>query len=328
MKRISVIGDGGWGTALAILLNSKGLDVTLWSAFPEYADFMKAKRENTKFLKGVDLPESIRVTADIQAVSGANVVFFAVPSEYLRKVADKFRGIELGNIVSATKGIENGTLKRASEVLSEYFPGKEVSVLSGPSISGEVAKGMPTAVVLASEGEKCEDIRPVLMTESFRVYTSRDVLGVELGGAVKNVIAIAAGMSDGLGFGTNTKAGLLTRGLAELTRLGMKMGAENETFRGLSGLGDLATTCISAQSRNRWFGEELGKGRKVSEIKAGTEMAIEGEKTSLSVFQLSEKYDVDMPISRKVYEIIYKNADPIQAVRELMTRSAKREDYC
>ena len=328
MKKISIIGDGGWGTALAILLNSKGLEVTLWSAFPEYADEIKRKKENTKFLKGIPLSEKIRVTSDAYEASCHNVTFFAVPSEHLRKVAEKFKGMELGNIVSATKGIENGSLKRASEVLSEYFPGKEISVLSGPSISGEVAKGMPTAVVIASSGEKCEDIRPVVMTESFRVYTSRDTLGVELGGAVKNVIAIAAGISDGMGFGANTKAGLLTRGLAEITRLGVKMGAKSETFRGLSGLGDLATTCLSQQSRNRWFGEEIGKGRKAEEIRKTTEMAIEGEKTSKSVCQLSKKYDVEMPISQKVYEIIYENADPLQAVRELMTRSAKQEDYC
>lgn len=327
MKKISIIGDGGWGTALAILLNSKGLDVTLWSAFPEYVLKMKEKRENTKFLKGISLPDGINLVSDISLAAKADITFFVVPSEYLRAVAEKFRGLELGEIVSATKGIENGSLKRASEVLSEYFPGKEISVLSGPSISGEVAKGMPTAVVLASAGQKCEDIRPVLMTETFRVYTSADTLGVEIGGSVKNVIAIAAGISDGMGFGTNTKAGLLTRGLAEITRLGVKMGAKSDTFWGLSGLGDLATTCISNQSRNRWFGEEIGKGRKIAEIRKTTEMAIEGEKTSLSVLQLSEKYGVDMPISRKVYEVIYKNADPREAVRELMTRSAKQEDY-
>ncbi|MFA6635928.1 MAG: NAD(P)H-dependent glycerol-3-phosphate dehydrogenase [Candidatus Omnitrophota bacterium] len=328
MSKISIIGDGGWGTALAILLNSKGLQVTLWSAFPEYAARIREKRENTKFLKGVFLPEGIRIVSDADSASGADITFFVVPSEYLRIVAEKFRGMEVGEIISATKGIENGSLKRASEILSEIFPGKEICALSGPSISGEVAAGMPTAVVLASSGTKCEDVRPVLMTESFRVYTSDDVLGVELGGAVKNVIAIAAGISDGMGFGTNTKAGLLTRGLAEITRLGVKMKAKSETFRGLSGLGDLATTCISRQSRNRWFGEEIGRGRKVNEIREKTEMAIEGEKTSRSVFQLSEKYGVDMPISKKVYEIIYKNADPSFAVRELMTRGAKREDYC
>jgi glycerol-3-phosphate dehydrogenase (NAD(P)+) len=328
MKKISVIGDGGWGTALAILLNSKGLDVTLWSAFPEYAERIRAERENVKFLKGVLLPEKIKIVSDVSAVAGSDITFFAVPSEYLRKVAERFRGTELGDIVSATKGIDNDSLKMASGVLSEYFSEKEISVLSGPSISGEVARGMPTAVVVASAGGKCEDVRSVIMTENFRVYTSRDIIGVELGGAVKNVIAIAAGISDGMGFGTNTKAGILTRGLAEITRLGSRMGAKSETFRGLSGLGDLATTCISCQSRNRWFGEEIGKGAKAAEVRGKTEMAIEGEKTSLSVFRLSEKYGVDMPISRKVYEIIYEKADPVSAVRELMTRGAKQEDYC
>lgn len=327
MARISIIGDGGWGTALAILLNSKGLGVTLWSAFPEYAEHIRTKRENTKFLKGVFLPETINVVSDVRFLEGSDIVFFAVPSEYLRTVTEKFKGVELGDIVSATKGIENDSLKRASEVLSEYFPDKEISVISGPSISGEVARGMPTAVVVASSGDKSESVRSVLMSENFRVYTSRDTLGVELGGAIKNIIAIAAGISDGLGFGTNTKAGILTRGLAEITRLGVKMGAKNDTFCGLSGLGDLATTCISAQSRNRWFGEEIGKGSRIEDIRKKTEMTVEGEKTSLSVFRLSEKYSVDMPISRKVYEIIYEGADPLYAVRQLMTRGAKKEDY-
>ncbi len=327
MGRISIIGDGGWGTSLAILLNSKGLEVTLWSAFPEYARELKARRENVKFLKGIGIPEKINITSDVAQAAGADFTFFVVPCEHLRSVVSRFAGLELGRLISATKGIENGSLKRASEVIGEYFPGRDVCALSGPTISGEVARGMPTAVVVASAEAECQDVASILMTETFRVYTSSDILGVELGGAVKNVIAIASGISDGMGFGTNTKAGILTRGLAEITRLGVAMGAESDTFRGLSGLGDLATTCMSGESRNRWFGEQIGKGRDASSVRKETEMAIEGEKTSGAVNCLAEKFQVDMPIARKVYEVIYGNVDPATAVRELMTRGAKREDY-
>lgn len=327
MGKISVIGDGGWGTALSILLSSKGLDVFMWSAFPEYAEYLRRNGENTKFLKGIRLPKALKITSDIADINGADHTFFVVPCEYLRGVAEKFNGIELGSIISATKGIENGSLKRPSEILTEYFPGSDVSVLSGPSISGEVARGMPTTVVIASLSEARNSVQELLTGGNFRVYTSSDVTGVELGGALKNVIAIAAGISDGMGFGANAKAGLLTRGLAEITRLGIKMGALSHTFRGLSGLGDLATTCISKESRNRWFGEQVGKGRSPREVAEATEMAVEGMATSFSAFDMSKKYSVDMPITAKVYEVIWQEKDPVTAVKELMSRDIKEEDY-
>jgi glycerol-3-phosphate dehydrogenase (NAD(P)+) len=327
MGKICVIGDGGWGTALSILLRSKGLDVILWSAFPEYAEYLRKHEENTKFLKGIPLPAGLKVTSEVGDLDGAENTIFVVPCEHLRNVAEKFKKMALGNIISATKGIENGSLKRPSEILSEYFPKKDISVLSGPSISWEVAKGMPTTVVIASDTDSKTDIQTLLMTGAFRVYTSSDMTGVELGGALKNVVAIAAGISDGMGFGTNAKAGLLTRGLAEITRLGVKMGAESETFRGLSGLGDLATTCISIHSRNRWFGEQVGKGREIKDIMAETEMVVEGMATARSGFALSKKYSVEMPIVQKVYEVIYEGKKSALAVKELMTRSAKEEDY-
>jgi glycerol-3-phosphate dehydrogenase (NAD(P)+) len=327
MSKVCIIGDGGWGTALAILLVEKGVDTTLWSYSPEYASYLDKKRENSKFLEGVPLPSELKITSDVDEVKGAEYGIFVVPCEHLRSVAEKFADAEFGYIVSATKGIETGTLKRATEMLGDYFPADKISVLSGPSISHEVARGLPTTVVVSSESGCRENVSDLFMTENFRVYTSTDVIGVELGGALKNIIAIAAGVSDGMGFGTNTKAALLTRGLAEITRLGVKMGAESSTFRGLSGLGDLATTCISRYSRNRWFGEQLGKGKDIKEVLSETEMVVEGMGTSSSAYELAKKYGVEMPITQKVYELIYEGKDPSVAVKELMTRDPKEEDY-
>jgi len=326
MSRISVIGDGGWGTALAILLHSKGVETVLWSVSPEYAGYMDRERENIKFLKGVTLPGDLRITADDAVARDAACAIFAVPCEYLRSVAERFAGAEFDHVVSATKGIENGSLERPSEILAGYFGQDKVSVVSGPSISFEVARGLPTTVVVASNDGSREHIRDILMCERFRVYTSGDVTGVEMGGALKNVIAIASGISDGLGFGTNAKAALLTRGLAEITRLGVSMGADRATFRGLSGIGDLATTCISSHSRNRWFGEQIGAGRAIDDIMAETEMVVEGMGTCRAAHELAGKQGVDMPITTKVYEVLYGGKDPGTAVRELMTRDPKEED--
>lgn len=327
MRKICVIGDGGWGTSLALLLHSKGADVVLWSVSPEYASYLSTKRENTKFLKGVKLPQGLKITSDDAVVREADTAFFVVPCEYLRSVADRFSGAGFERVVSATKGIENGSLKRPSEILGDFFKKSKHSVLSGPSISFEVANRVPTTVVAASLGESRKDIQSLLSTDRFRVYTSSDVIGVELGGAIKNVIAIAAGISDGMGFGTNAKAALLTRGLAEITRLGVKMGAKKETFSGLSGIGDLTTTCISTQSRNRWFGQEIGKGRSIENVLSETEMVVEGLATCKSAYELARKYEVNMPITHKVYEVLYQGKPPALAVTELMTREPKEEDY-
>ncbi len=327
MAKVCVLGDGGWGTALAIILHAKGVDTVLWSAFGEYAAYLNKKRENTKFLEGVKIPKDLVITSDDDEVKDAEYALFVIPCEYLRSVIDRFKDASFSYIVSATKGIEKASLKRPSEILQEYFPEEHIGVLSGPSISYEVARNMPTAVVVATLDDWKKDLQKLLSTESFRAYTSNDVIGVELGGALKNIIAIAAGISDALGFGTNTKAGLLTRGLAEITRLGVKMGARRETFSGLSGMGDLTTTCISTHSRNRWFGEELGKGKSVEEILDETEMAIEGVATSRSAYELAKKYSVDMPITEKIYQIIYEGKDPKLAVKELMRRDLKEEIY-
>ncbi|MGB3082739.1 MAG: NAD(P)H-dependent glycerol-3-phosphate dehydrogenase [Candidatus Omnitrophota bacterium] len=327
MSKVFVIGDGGWGTALALLMHSQGNDTVLWSAFPEYAEYLRKNRENTKFLEGVPLPEDLEITSDAEAAEKAEYVFFVVPSKYLRPVVEKFRNVKAPYIISAIKGIENGSLKRPSEVLREYFPESHISVLSGPSISYEVARSFPTTVVVASQEESRFDIQKLLTTECFRVYTLTDTIGAELGGALKNIIAIAAGISDGLGFGTNSKAALLTRGLAEIIRLGVKMGAEKETFSGLSGIGDLTTTCISLHSRNRWFGEQIGKGRNIKDVLHETEMVVEGLATCKAAYELSKKYEVVMPITEKIYEVVHEGKDPKVAVKELMTRDLKDENF-
>jgi glycerol-3-phosphate dehydrogenase (NAD(P)+) len=327
MHKISVIGDGGWGTALAIVLNSKGIDTVLWSYSAEYAEKLRVRRENVKFLPGIRIPGDINITSRVGEAAGSECMIFAVPCKYMRPVLEQFKGAGFKYVISATKGIENGTLMRPSEILAEFFDTSRIGVLSGPSISHEVAMLMPTTVVLAAPSEWGKEARGVLTADRFRVYSSTDLIGVELGGALKNVIAIAAGISDGMGFGANTKAGLLTRGLSEITRLGVAMGAKRETFSGLSGIGDLVTTCMSAHSRNRWFGEEIGKGSNVKDTLNGTEMVVEGALTAASAYQLAEKYSVDMPITAKIYEIIYEGKDPRAAVKELMARDLKEETH-
>jgi glycerol-3-phosphate dehydrogenase (NAD(P)+) len=327
--RIAVIGDGGWGTTLAVLLAKKEYGVTLWSPFDDYAAVLKETRINSKFLPSVKIPGSIEVTcSQEQAVQSADVIVYAVPSMYMRHVLNGFRHLHLEDrvVVSVTKGIENETLLRMSEVIAKVTGCYRIVVMSGPTIAFEVARGIPTTVVVASPDENdSRRIQDLFMTESFRVYTSDDVTGVELGGALKNVIAIAAGISDGLGFGTNAKSALVTRGLVEIARLGVKMGAQAQTFYGLSGLGDLVTTCINPHGRNRFVGEQIGKGKKLEEIVGGMEMVAEGVTTAKSVRDLALKYAVDMPITQEVYSVLFENKDPLIAVRELMQRSPKAE---
>ncbi len=274
----------------------------------------------------------MRVTASLEgAIDGADAIILAIPSKYLRGVLENLKKIapKEALYISAIKGIESGTLLRVSETIKELLGSDiKIAAVSGPSIAIEVAKGLPTTIVAASKDiNLAEDAREILMRGDLRVYTSDDIIGVELGGALKNIIAIAAGISDSLGFGANTKAAILTRGLAEITRLGAAMGARRETFAGLSGLGDLITTCISPHSRNRWFGEMLGEGKKADEIMGRTEMVVEGVTTAKSAYELSSRYNVDMPITREVYEIIYKNKSSKDVVKDLMLRSAKPEVY-
>lgn len=331
--KISVLGDGGWGTTLAILLNNKGYDVTLWGAFPEYIKFMTRKRENKKFLPGIKLPSSIILTYNIVAATkDKDMIILAVPSQYMRGVLRRFPKTKTtprrcGTVyISAAKGIENSTLLRMSEVIQEELGKVDLAVISGPTISYEAARGLPTTAVAASKKEGiAKRVQEAFSAEGFRVYTSLDVIGLEVGGSLKNIVAIAAGISDGLGFGANSKAALLTRGLAEITRLGVAMGARKETFYGLSGLGDLVTTCISPYGRNRWFGEQVGKGKEPREVLKNTEMAIEGVPTAKSAYNLAKRRRIEMPITEQVYKILYQGKSPILAVKELMLRPMKAE---
>jgi len=327
---ISIIGDGGWGTTLAILLSKKGYRVSLWGAFPDYCAKVAKKRVNWKFLSGFKIPRTVEITSDLKnALTGKELVIFAVPSQYMREVLKKVKksGYPKDAIyLSVTKGIEIGTLKRMSEVISSELGRVKIGVLSGPTIAHEVAKGIPTAAVVSSHDKKISSyLQNIFITDKFRIYTNPDIIGVELGGSLKNVIAIACGISDGMGFGTNTKAGILSRGLAEISRLGAAMGANAGTFSGLSGLGDLVTTCISNYSRNRFVGEELGKEKTLKQIGSHMQMVAEGVPTAKSAYALSKKYKVDMPITAEVYRVLYSNKPPLKAVKDLMTRKKKRE---
>ncbi len=329
MSRITILGDGGWGTCLAVGLGLKGHSVTLWGAFADDILQLKKSRQNTKFLPGVPIPPSVRLTADLQeAWDQAEVLVVAIPSRYLRESLKKFAGgpWEKAITVSVVKGLEPGTLLRMSQLIRTLVPAKRLAVLSGPSISYEVARGIPTTVVAASEDPAvAKQVQAFFTTERFRVYTSTDVIGVELGGALKNVIALACGAADGLGFGANTKAALATRGLVEMARLGVAMGAEAQTFSGLSGLGDLITTCFSSHSRNRWVGEQLGKGKSLAEVTQGMEQVAEGITTTESAYALSQRHRVEMPITTAVYQVLYERKSPREVVRDLMLRDPKPE---
>ena len=326
---ITVIGTGGWGTALAVLLHGNGHRVTLWGRLPEEVDPILAHRENKLFLPGVKIPDTMPVTLDLAAgLCGAELVVLAVPSHGMRPICRQVQPHlpAAATLVHVTKGIEIETGARMSEVIKAELGKDDVVVLSGPSHAEEVGRGVPSAVVVASNDPgKALVAQQVFMNERFRIYTHDDVTGVELGGALKNVIAIAAGACDGIGFGDNTKAALCTRGLAEMARLGAALGARPETFFGLSGVGDLIVTSFSAHSRNRKFGERLGRGETAQEILASTKSVAEGVKTAKSVMQLAELRGVDTPIVREVYAIIYAGKSPKEAVRDLMRREAKPE---
>jgi glycerol-3-phosphate dehydrogenase (NAD(P)+) len=329
IRNTAVIGDGGWGTTLAILLSKKGFDTSLWGVFPEYIELMKGSRENTKFLPGVKIPQNVKITHKLdEAIGKKDLVILAVPSQHMRGVVTMLKGEDLSGkiFVSAAKGIENTSLKRMSEIIYECLGRVKLAELSGPTIALEVANGAPTTAVVASEDSALAgEMQEVFATERFRIYTTSDVIGVELGGSVKNVIAIAAGALDGLGFGANAKAALLTRGLVEISRLGVAMGAKRDTFYGLSGLGDLTTTCISQYSRNRWLGEEIGKGKQLKDILKKTEMVVEGVATARSTYELARRHKVEMPITEEVYMVLYENKNPKSAIRDLMTRLPKAE---
>ncbi|MFQ5824510.1 MAG: NAD(P)H-dependent glycerol-3-phosphate dehydrogenase [bacterium] len=330
MARFAILGTGSWGTALAILLQTNGHMVTMWNRDPRVFDSMIKERVNRKYLPEAVIPNEINFEPDLNnIVQEKDSVIIAVPSHAVRSVINEFEiSKEDTVIISVAKGIENDTLLRVSEILMEKFDENNITVLSGPSHAEEVSKAIPTAVVCASKYLKTAKwVQQAFMAPTFRVYMHSDVIGVEIGGALKNIIAVAAGIIDGVGAGDNTKAALITRGLAEITRLGTKLGAKSLTFAGLSGMGDLIVTCMSRYSRNRYLGEQIGKGKKLDEVLSEMVMVAEGVKTTRSAYELAAKHHVEVPIITEAYNVLFQNKDPKQAVFDLMTRAAKIEDW-
>ena len=327
--KITVIGDGGWGTANAMLLAGYGNDVTLWGAFPEYIEEMKKTRRNEKFLKGVTLPENLRLTADCaEAVKGAEIVVLAPPSKFFTSVVEKFKGLITSDmlVVSITKGLCEKTNRRMTELGEEILGTGSIVALAGPTHAEEVSRGIPTAIVAACPDEaKAKKVQEVWSGERFRVYTSSDPVGVEIGGAVKNVLAIAVGCSDGMGFGDNTRAALITRGLVEMKRFVLAYGGQAETLSGLAGIGDLIVTCTSVHSRNHSVGERLGKGEKIADILGSMQMVAEGVWNSKVVHEIAQRLGVEMPICELVYKLCYEDYDAKLALAAMMGRSLKSE---
>ena len=333
MKQIGVIGAGSWGTTLADLLASKGYSVTLWAYEAELVERMTVSRENDLYLADAQLSENLSFTNSLDvAVRNKELVLFVPPSQVLRPILKQVVALLDSKtlLVSASKGIENGTLKTMSEIFQELLPAEvatRVAYLSGPSFAREVVKRLPTAVAVAStDPDVLGRVQQIFSTEYFRVYTNSDVSGVEIGGALKNVIALAAGVSDGLGFGHNTRAALITRGLAEIARIGVAIGADALTFSGLAGMGDLVLTCTGDLSRNRTVGIALGQGRKLDAILGEMNMVAEGVKTTLSAYELARKLGVETPIIDQMYGLLYEDKDARQAVGELMLRDLKQEE--
>jgi glycerol-3-phosphate dehydrogenase (NAD(P)+) len=329
MKRIAVIGAGSWGTALAIIAAQQGHDVRLWSRNQLVADSINREQRNCKYLSEATVPSGVVATTDlVEAIEDAELILLAAPSHAVRQLVSEMKPRLRSNVIviSAAKGIETETGKRISEVVREVSPTNPFVCLSGPSFAHEVVARHPTAVVAASEDKHASvEIQSALSSETFRIYTNDDVVGTELGGSVKNVMAIAAGMVTGLGFGANSVAALITRGLAEMSRLAAQEGAKPETLMGLAGLGDLVLTCTGSLSRNRFVGEQLGKGKKLADIIAEMDEVAEGVKTTLAVARLAQRAGVDMPITHEVHAVLYEGKPASEAVMELMTRPLRAE---
>ncbi|MDO4859474.1 MAG: NAD(P)H-dependent glycerol-3-phosphate dehydrogenase [Bacillota bacterium] len=330
MKKIGVIGAGSWGTALAATLSDKGHSVRIWDLDKEHLESMDKYRENRKYLPGVKFGDNLQTAEDLKTVTdGADVVLFSVPAQHFRSAFENalpYLKPEM-IIVNVAKGIEQKTLKRLSEIAAESLPEAKYVVLSGPSHAEEVGIKLPTTVSVASKDLKlAEEIQDVFMTDRFRVYTSTDVTGLELGGALKNIIALGAGISDGMGFGDNAKAALMTRGIVEITRLGVALGAKSETFAGLAGVGDLIVTCTSMHSRNRRCGIMIGEGLDPKEAVKRVGMVVEGMFTAEAAYELAKKVNVEMPITEQIYKAINGQTDPRDAVNSLMTRERKGEN--
>ena len=348
-EQVTILGDGAMATVCSILLTAGGHGVTMWGAFEESIERLLQDREQRRLLPGVKVPPAVRLTAnDADCFAGTTMVVSAIPTQYMRAVWERLRphlpkGVP---IVSVAKGIENGTLLRPTQVIADVLGGKLASApvgvpgaagsgpvcdwplaaLSGPNIAGELARYLPgTAVVACAEGSVAKRAQAAFATQWFRVYTNDDLVGVELAGATKNVIAIAAGMLDGLAAGNNAKSALVTRGLVEISRLGVAMGAKIDTFGGLAGLGDLITTCVSPEGRNRSVGEQIGKGRKLADVLAKMDSVAEGVPTTRSVRELGKRYHVEMPITESVYAVLFEDKDVLHALTDLMTRGPKPE---
>lgn len=326
MAKITVLGAGGWGMALAISAFNNGCDVTIWSPFKQEVAELREKRTNERLLKDIYIPKEIDITDDLTVAKDDTLTIIAVPSIAVKEVAEKLSEVEpTGIIVNVAKGLEKGSLRRLSQVICDQLPNSPVVVLSGPSHAEEVARGIPTSLVAASRSlPAAEVVQSIMSSETLRVYTATDLVGVELGGALKNVIAIAAGFCDGLGLGDNTKAALITRGLAEMARLGVCMGAKEYTFAGLTGIGDLVVTCTSRHSRNNRFGHKVGKGMSVADAlqEVGT---VEGYYAAEMAHELSVKYNVELPIINEVYNVLYEERDVNSVVADLMRRPNRAE---
>ena len=326
MAKITVLGAGGWGMALALSANGCGNEVTIWSPFPEEVAALQKNRGNERLLSGIRLPDEIGITSDLSAVKGSAITIIATPSIAVRQTAKRLSAEkDFGIVVNVAKGFEKGSLLRLSQVIAEELPEAKVAVLSGPSHAEEVARGIPTSVVVASDSAvTAQIVQSIMSGDNLRIYTSDDLVGVELGGALKNVIAIASGFCDGLGLGDNTKAALITRGLAEMARLGVCMGAKEYTFAGLAGIGDLVVTCTSQHSRNHRFGAKVGSGTPVNQAlsEVGT---VEGYYAAELAYSLAKKYKMEMPITEECYAILYENKDVKDVPNDLMRRPKRSE---
>ena len=329
MANVGIMGAGSWGTALALLLHKNGHEVAVWSISKEEVEMLSTKREHASKLPGVKIPEDMEFTTDMEAaIRGKDFLVLAVPSPFTRSTARSMKPFVADGqiIVDVAKGIEETTLMTLSQQIEEEIPQADVAVLSGPSHAEEVGRGLPTSVVIGARKKgTAEYLQKMFMNEVFRVYTSPDMLGMELGGSLKNVIALAAGIADGLGYGDNTKAALITRGIAEIARLGVKMGGAVESFTGLTGIGDLIVTCASQHSRNRKAGYLIGQGMSMQEAMDEVKMVVEGVYSTKAAVKLGEKYDVALPIIGEVNKVLFEDKNPREAVNELMLRDSKAE---
>jgi len=327
-EKISIIGAGAWGTTLSILLAENKHEVTLWAYEKELINDIREFRENKLYLPGYQLPASISITNNLEETLNSKYILLVAPSQFLRGILKKLKNkiAKESVLICATKGLEENTHKTMSKIIKEELPRNPLVILSGPNLSKEIAEGLPAATVVASENlETAKKAQELIMSPRLRVYTNTDVKGVELGGSLKNIIALAAGISDGLELGNNAKSALLIRGIAEITRLGVALGAKEQTFAGLSGMGDLITTCSSPLSRNHQVGVQIAKGKKLKELLSSMKQVAEGVKTTAAAVELAKKKKVEIPITEQVYEVLFKNKDPFAAISSLLTRKAKKE---